>query len=104
MVVVEKEKERTRRFETPLGTLLVWTVVKSDTHGIAGYHFMLKGADGREDFFTDECGGAFSRVSFYSAGQQVNIMLEEEESDPYKARFLRTYWEEYIEGLVLYAI
>ncbi|HWY42643.1 MAG TPA: hypothetical protein VNX66_04055 [Candidatus Sulfotelmatobacter sp.] len=103
MIAVEKEKDRTRRFDTPLGTLFVWGVVNSETRGTAGWHFMLKGANGPKNFFSEH-GNVFSRVSFHSDGLQAKIVLEEAETDTEMVRFLREYWEEYIERLDFYAV
>jgi hypothetical protein len=84
-------KERQRQFKTPLGGVLVCGLVNSVTHGVAGWHFMLRRPDGFEHYFSSD-GRVFSSAAVHSE----NLVIGSTEPDREKVRLLRRLWEEYI--------
>jgi hypothetical protein len=91
-------KERQMNFKTPLGHAFVWGLVNSLTHGIGGWHFVLRGTDGLENYYSED-----GRVFSIASVQSPCLMLHTEETDTEKVRLLRKLWEEYIMRLDLYA-
>jgi len=89
-------RENEMRFVTPLGRAFVWGLVNSLTHGIGGWHFVLMGANGLENYYSEH-GMVFSRASVHSP----NLLIHSEETNPEKTRVLRKLWETYIERLHL---
>jgi hypothetical protein len=92
-------KERQRKFKTPLGGALVWGLVDSVTHGVAGWHFILQNGKGIESYFSND-GRAYSNAVVRSE----NLVIGAAETDNEKARLLRRLWEEYILRLDLLPI
>jgi len=92
-------KERTMPFKTPLGDALVWGLVNSSTHGIAGWHFMFRGENGSEHYYSHD-GRIFSGASVHPP----DLLLGPEETDRAKLRILRKLWEEYIMHLDIYPV
>ena len=84
-------KERQRKFRTPLGGALVWGLVDSLTHGVAGWHFVLQTEGGLESYFSEN-GRAYSNAVACSE----NLVIGPAETDGERLSLLRRLWEEYI--------
>jgi hypothetical protein len=89
-------KERQRKFRTPLGGALVWGLVDSLTHGVAGWHFVLQTEGGLESYFSEN-GRAYSNAVVCSE----NLVIGPAETDSERLSLLRRLWEEYIMRLDL---
>lgn len=92
-------KERQRKFKTPLGGALVWGLVNSATHGVAGWHFILQNENGLENYFSED-----GRVYSNAVVRSENLVIASAETDTEKVRLLRRLWEEYIMRLDLLLI
>ncbi len=92
-------KERQRKFKTPLGGALVWGLVDSLTHGVAGWHFILQTENGLEYYFSEN-----GRVYSAAVVRSENLVIGPAETDGEKLSLLRRLWEEYILRLELLPI
>jgi len=92
-------KERQRKFKTPLGGALVWGLVDSLTHGVAGWHFVLQTEGGSESYFSEN-GRAYCNAVVCSE----NLVIGPPETDSERLSLLRRLWEEYIMRLDLLPI
>jgi hypothetical protein len=92
-------KERQRKFKTPLGGALVWGLVDSLTHGVAGWQFVLQTEGGLESYFSEN-GRAYSNAVVCSE----NLVIGPAETDSERFSLLRRLWEEYIMRLDLLPI
>jgi hypothetical protein len=84
-------KERQRKFKTPSGGALVWGLVDSLTHGVAGWHFILQTENGLENYFSEN-GRTYSTAIVHSE----NLVIGPAETDRETLSLLRQLWEEYI--------
>lgn len=92
-------KERQRKFKTALGGALVWGLVNSATHGVAGWHFILQNEKGLKSYFSGD-----GRVYSNAVVRSENLVIGPAETDTEKLRLLRRLWEEYIMRLDLLPI
>jgi hypothetical protein len=89
---MEVDKKETKPFETPLGRAYVWGLADSLTKDDIGWHFMLPGEDGAENYFSAE-----GTVFCVAPVDPTVMMLDAEEIDPEKVKLLRELWAKYIE-------